>query len=132
MQSLQDHHTRYQYTSDTQEFPPPPRSSPGVFLEARTYLYIIIMFHRLTLTRLNLLQRAIFLHPSICLSIFDTSVMKFSKTSSLWVPRSNRFLFGNGELVLLPSKVCRRLSRSCSFTANTFHEPTFQIFDPEF
>ena len=39
--------------------------------------------------RLNLWRKASFLYPSICLFISDTSVIKFSKISSLWVQTSN-------------------------------------------
>ena len=63
--------------------------------------------------RLNLWRKASFLYPSICPFISDTSVIKFSKISSLWVPTSDLLLFGNGELGTFSSKVCRRLSRLC-------------------
>ena len=82
--------------------------------------------------RLNLWRKASFLCPSICPFISDTSVIKFFKTSSLWVLTSDLLLFGSGELGTFSSKVCRQLSRSCLLTANTFLDPTFQKFDPKF
>ena len=82
--------------------------------------------------RLNLRWRSSFFYPSICPFISDTSVIKFSKTSSLWVLTSDFLLFGNGELGTFSSKVCHRLSRSCSFIANTFLDHTFQKFDRKF
>ena len=75
--------------------------------------------------RLNLWRKASFLYPSICPFISDTSVIKFSKTSSLWVLTSNLLLSGIGELGTSSSKFCHRLSRSCLFRANTFLDPTF-------
>ena len=73
--------------------------------------------------RLNLWRKASFLYPSICPFISDTSVIKFSKTSSLWVLTSDLLLFGNGEPGTFSSKVCRRLSRSCSSQQTPFSIP---------
>ena len=75
--------------------------------------------------KLNLLQKATSLYPSLCPFISDTFVIKFSKISTLWVPTRNLLVFGNDKLGTISSKVCHRLSRSCSFTENTFLDPTF-------
>ena len=82
--------------------------------------------------KLNFWQKASFLYFSICLSFLILPSLNSPKVSSLWVPTSDLLLFGNGELVTFSPKDFRRLSRLYSFTANTFLDPTFQKFDPEF